>query len=175
MLDRAPTQVNTAYKSRSGRARHRLGGRRSTALACRKPGSLKMLLTWTRSQHPDNDGRLPCTERPQGRNEVVQLLVDRVRSSTCTITAARHVNGDMKGMTWLPLNYAQGLCVSECSRPKTSRDRTFMRPDARRLEIRRYHVLDLPHQGLKGCSKRLRFLHHSGGADRASSSPTNNM
>jgi uncharacterized protein len=46
----------------------------------------------------------------KGRNAVVQLLVDRGAKLDARDKGSRDtVNGDMKGLTWEPLNYAQGL------------------------------------------------------------------
>ena len=46
----------------------------------------------------------------KGRNAVVQLLVDRGARLDARDKGSRDtVNGDMKGLTWEPLNYAQGL------------------------------------------------------------------
>src|SRR5579871_1136041 len=46
----------------------------------------------------------------KGRNEVVKILVDRGAKLDARDKGSRDtVNGDMKGLTWEPLNYAQGL------------------------------------------------------------------
>jgi ankyrin repeat protein len=46
----------------------------------------------------------------KGRNEVVKLLVERGGKLDARDKGSRDtVNGDMKGLTWEPLNYAQGL------------------------------------------------------------------
>jgi uncharacterized protein len=46
----------------------------------------------------------------KGRNAVVQLLVDRGARLDARDKGSRDtVNGDMKGLTWEPLNYSQGL------------------------------------------------------------------
>lgn len=59
----------------------------------------------------DNDGRAALHGAGhKGRNEVVQMLVDRGAKLDLHDHGSRDtVNGDMRGMTWLPLNYAQGL------------------------------------------------------------------
>jgi ankyrin repeat protein len=46
----------------------------------------------------------------KGRNDVVKLLADRGAKLDARDKGSRDtVNGDMKGLTWEPLNYAQGL------------------------------------------------------------------
>ncbi len=46
----------------------------------------------------------------KGRNEVVKMLADRGAKLDARDKGSRDtVNGDMKGLTWEPLNYAQGL------------------------------------------------------------------
>jgi ankyrin repeat protein len=46
----------------------------------------------------------------KGRNEIVQLLVDRGADLEAHDIGSRDtVNGAMRGMTWIPLHYAQGL------------------------------------------------------------------
>ena len=46
----------------------------------------------------------------KGRNEIVQLLVDGGANLEAHDIGSRDtVNGAMKGMTWVPLHYAQGL------------------------------------------------------------------
>jgi len=78
----------------------------------------------------DNDGRAALHGAAhKGRNEVVQLLVDRGAKLDLHDYGSRDtVNGDMKGMTWLPLNYAQGLVrvgvQSAKAHPETA---TFMK------------------------------------------------
>jgi Ankyrin repeat len=59
----------------------------------------------------DEDGRAPLHGAAhKGRNEVIQLLVDRGGNLAQHDHGSRDtVNGDMKGQTWVPLNYAQGL------------------------------------------------------------------
>jgi ankyrin repeat protein len=59
----------------------------------------------------DNDGRAALHGAGhKGRNDVVKLLVDRGAKLDLHDYGSRDtVNGDMRGMTWLPLNYAQGL------------------------------------------------------------------
>jgi ankyrin repeat protein len=59
----------------------------------------------------DDDGRAPLHGAAhKGRNDVVQLLVDRGAKLDLHDFGSRDtVNGDMKGITWLPLAYAQGL------------------------------------------------------------------
>jgi len=59
----------------------------------------------------DEDGRAPLHGAAhKGRNEVVQLLVDRGGKLDQHDKGSRDtVNGDMRGVTWVPLHYAQGL------------------------------------------------------------------
>jgi ankyrin repeat protein len=46
----------------------------------------------------------------KGRNDVIKMLVDRGAKLDARDKGSRDtVNGDMKGLTWEPLNYAQGL------------------------------------------------------------------
>jgi ankyrin repeat protein len=59
----------------------------------------------------DEDGRAALHGAAhKGRNAVVQLLVDRGAKLDLHDLGSRDtVNGDMKGVTWIPLAYAQGL------------------------------------------------------------------
>lgn len=59
----------------------------------------------------DVEGRGPLHGAAhKGRNAVVQLLVDRGAKLDVRDKGSRDtVNGDMRGLTWEPLNYAQGL------------------------------------------------------------------
>ena len=59
----------------------------------------------------DEDGRAALHGAAhKGRNAVIQLLVDRGAKLDLHDKGSRDtVNGDMKGVTWLPLAYAQGL------------------------------------------------------------------
>jgi ankyrin repeat protein len=59
----------------------------------------------------DNDGRAALHGAAhKGRNEIVKMLVDGGAKLDLRDFGSRDtINGDMKGMTWLPLNYAQGL------------------------------------------------------------------
>ncbi len=59
----------------------------------------------------DVEGRAPLHGAAhKGRNAVVQLLVDRGAKLDARDKGSRDtVNGDMKGLTWEPLNYSQGL------------------------------------------------------------------
>ena len=59
----------------------------------------------------DNDGRAALHGAAhKGRNEVVKVLVDGGAKLDLRDFGSRDtINGDMKGLTWLPLNYAQGL------------------------------------------------------------------
>ena len=46
----------------------------------------------------------------KGRNEIVQMLVDAGAKLDAHDVGSRDtVNGDMRGLTWIPLHYAQGL------------------------------------------------------------------
>ncbi len=64
-----------------------------------------------RSQRQDEDGRAALHGAAhKGRNAVIQLLVDRGAKLDLHDYGSRDtVNGDMKGVTWIPLHYAQGL------------------------------------------------------------------
>jgi len=59
----------------------------------------------------DNDGRAALHGAAhKGRDEVIQVLVDHGAKLDLHDNGSRDtINGAMKGMTWLPLNYAQGL------------------------------------------------------------------
>ena len=59
----------------------------------------------------DEDGRTALHGAAhKGRNEIVQLLVDRGGDLAAHDNGSRDtVNGAMKGMTWVPLHYSQGL------------------------------------------------------------------
>ncbi|MGH9593239.1 MAG: ankyrin repeat domain-containing protein, partial [Bryobacteraceae bacterium] len=59
----------------------------------------------------DEDGRAPLHGAAhKGRNDVIQLLVDRgARLDQHDHGSRDTVNGDMKGVTWVPLHYAEGL------------------------------------------------------------------
>jgi ankyrin repeat protein len=59
----------------------------------------------------DEDGRAPLHGAAhKGRNDVIQLLVDRGGKLDQHDHGSRDtVNGDMKGVTWVPLHYAEGL------------------------------------------------------------------
>jgi ankyrin repeat protein len=61
--------------------------------------------------HDDPDGRTALHGAAhKGRDEIVQLLVDRGADLTAHDNGSRDTfNGDMKGWTWIPLHYAQGL------------------------------------------------------------------
>lgn len=59
----------------------------------------------------DGDGRAALHGAAhKGRNEIVQMLVDAGADLEMRDHGSRDtVNGDMRGLTWLPLHYAQGL------------------------------------------------------------------
>jgi len=59
----------------------------------------------------DEDGRTSLHGAAhKGRNEIVQMLVDRGGDLTAHDNGSRDtVNGAMKGMTWVPLHYSEGL------------------------------------------------------------------
>jgi len=59
----------------------------------------------------DEDGRTSLHGAAhKGRNEIVQLLVDHGGDLTAHDNGSRDtVNGAMKGVTWVPLHYSQGL------------------------------------------------------------------
>ncbi len=59
----------------------------------------------------DEDGRAPLHGAAhKGRNDVIQLLVDHGGNLAQHDKGSRDtVNGDMKGVTWVPLHYAEGL------------------------------------------------------------------
>ncbi len=59
----------------------------------------------------DEDGRTALHGAAhKGRNEIVQMLVDHGADLTARDNGSRDtVNGAMKGLTWVPLHYSQGL------------------------------------------------------------------
>jgi ankyrin repeat protein len=59
----------------------------------------------------DEDGRTALHGAAhKGRNEIVQMLVDHGGDLTARDNGSRDtVNGAMKGLTWVPLHYSQGL------------------------------------------------------------------
>jgi ankyrin repeat protein len=59
----------------------------------------------------DEDGRTSLHGAAhKGRNEIVQMLVDHGGDLTAHDNGSRDtVNGAMKGMTWVPLHYSEGL------------------------------------------------------------------
>jgi hypothetical protein len=59
----------------------------------------------------DEDGRAALHGAAhKGRNAVIQVLVDHGAKLDLHDYGSRDtVNGDMKGLTWIPLHYAQGL------------------------------------------------------------------
>jgi ankyrin repeat protein len=59
----------------------------------------------------DEDGRTALHGAAhKGRNEIVQMLVDHGADLTAHDNGSRDtVNGAMKGLTWVPLHYSQGL------------------------------------------------------------------
>jgi len=59
----------------------------------------------------DEDGRTSLHGAAhKGRNEIIQLLVDHGGDLTAHDNGSRDtVNGAMKGMTWVPLHYSEGL------------------------------------------------------------------
>jgi len=59
----------------------------------------------------DEDGRTSLHGAAhKGRNEIVQLLVDHGGDLTAHDNGSRDtINGAMKGVTWVPLHYSQGL------------------------------------------------------------------
>ncbi|MCU1337299.1 MAG: ankyrin repeat protein [Bryobacterales bacterium] len=59
----------------------------------------------------DEDGRTSLHGAAhKGRNEIVQMLVDRGGDLTAHDNGSRDtVNGAMRGVTWVPLHYSQGL------------------------------------------------------------------
>jgi ankyrin repeat protein len=59
----------------------------------------------------DEDGRTSLHGAAhKGRNEIVQMLVDHGGDLTAHDNGSRDtVNGAMKGLTWVPLHYSQGL------------------------------------------------------------------
>jgi ankyrin repeat protein len=59
----------------------------------------------------DEDGRTALHGAAhKGRNEIVQMLVDHGADLTIHDNGSRDtINGAMKGMTWIPLHYSEGL------------------------------------------------------------------
>ena len=105
----------------------------------------------------DNDGRAALHGAAhKGRNDVIKMLVDGGAKLDLHDYGSRDtVNGDMRGMTWLPLNYAQGLVrvgvQSAIAHPETA---AFMK------ELMTQKGLEIPPditssicltKGVKGC------------------------
>jgi hypothetical protein len=59
----------------------------------------------------DEDGRTSLHGAAhKGRNEIIQMLVDRGGDLTAHDNGSRDtINGAMKGMTWIPVHYSEGL------------------------------------------------------------------
>ena len=59
----------------------------------------------------DEDGRTSLHGAAhKGRNEIIQILVDRGGDLTAHDNGSRDtINGAMKGMTWIPVHYSEGL------------------------------------------------------------------
>ncbi len=105
----------------------------------------------------DDDGRAALHGAAhKGRNAVIQLLVDRGAQLDLHDFGSRDtVNGDMKGWTWIPLHYAQGLVrvgvQSAIAHPETAAYIKKLMED-RHMEIPKDITSSIClTKGLKGC------------------------